>query len=264
MKIASAEQRLKELIDKINYHNKRYYLDDKPEISDNEFDLLLKELVSIEEQFPTLKTNTSPSQKVGGFVSTNFRKHKHINKMYSLDNVNNYEELLDFINRVKKNVKEPAYYLEPKFDGASISITYKDGQIDTAATRGDGETGEQITENVKTIKNIPLMLNGNNIPKIIEIRGEVIIPISQFKKLNLIDEKKFSNPRNAAAGTLRQLDSKITASRPLLFLPWGIGHVEGLNIKNEEKFIELIWEWGFTLLGDFEKIITPKLSLIHI
>ncbi|MFL2686203.1 MAG: NAD-dependent DNA ligase LigA [Thermodesulfobacteriota bacterium] len=258
MKIASAEQRLKELIDKINYHNKRYYLDDKPEISDNEFDLLLKELVSIEEQFPTLKTNTSPSQKVGGFVSTNFRKHKHINKMYSLDNVNNYEELLDFINRVKKNVKEPAYYLEPKFDGASISITYKDGQIDTAATRGDGETGEQITENVKTIKNIPLMLNGNNIPKIIEIRGEVIIPISQFKKLNLIDEKKFSNPRNAAAGTLRQLDSKITASRPLLFLPWGIGHVEGLNIKNEEKFIELIWEWGFTLLGDFEKIITAK------
>ena len=101
MKIASAEQRLKELIDKINYHNKRYYLDDKPEISDNEFDLLLKELVNIEEQFPTLKTDTSPSQKVGGFVSTNFRKHKHINKMYSLDNVNNYEELLDFINRVK-------------------------------------------------------------------------------------------------------------------------------------------------------------------
>ena len=258
MKIASAEQRLKELIDKINYHNKRYYLDDKPEISDNEFDLLLKELVNIEEQFPTLKTDTSPSQKVGGFVSTNFRKHKHINKMYSLDNVNNYEELLDFINRVKKTIKEPAYYLEPKFDGASISITYKDGQIDTAATRGDGETGEQITENVKTIKNIPLMLNGKNIPKIIEIRGEVIIPISQFKKLNLIDEKKFSNPRNAAAGTLRQLDSKITASRPLLFLPWGIGHVEGLDVKNEEKFIELILEWGFTLLGDFEKIITPK------
>ena len=258
MKIASAELRLNELIDKINYHNKRYYLDDKPEISDSEFDLLLKELISLEKQFPTLKTNTSPSQKVGGFVSTNFKKHKHINKMYSLDNVNNHEELLDFHNRIKKTVKKPIYYLEPKFDGASISITYKNGQIDTAATRGDGETGEEITENVKTIKNIPLMLNGNNIPKIIEIRGEVIIPISHFKKLNLIDDKKFSNPRNAAAGTLRQLDSTITASRPLLFLPWGVGHYEKLNIGNEEKFIELISEWGFTLLGEFEKMITSE------
>ena len=251
MEYKTAKEKISELTKKINYHNKRYYLHDKPEISDGEFDLLLKELIKLEDDFPKLKKSTSPSQKVGGFVSKSFKKHTHGNKMYSLDNINNFDELNEFIKRVNKTISDPEFIIEPKFDGASISITYKNGEIYSAATRGDGEIGEEITENVKTIKSVPLKLMGKNIPDLIEIRGEVIFPISKFNKLNISSSKVFSNPRNAAAGSLRQLDSKMTASRPLVFIPWGLGLIKNFNIVSEEEFISLLENWGFNLLGDF-------------
>ena len=251
MEYKIAKEKISDLTKKINYHNKRYYLHDKPEISDGEFDLLLKELIKLEEDFPKLKKSTSPSQKVGGFVSKSFKKHTHGNKMYSLDNINNFDELNEFIKRVNKTITDPEFIIEPKFDGASISITYKNGEIHSAATRGDGEIGEEITENVKTIKSVPLKLIGKNIPDLIEIRGEVIFPISKFNKLNISSSKVFSNPRNAAAGSLRQLDSKMTASRPLVFIPWGLGLIKNFNIVSEEEFISLLENWGFNLLGDF-------------
>ena len=251
MEYKIAKEKISDLTKKINYHNKRYYLHDKPEISDGEFDLLLKELIKLEENFPKLKKSTSPSQKVGGFVSKSFTKHTHGNKMYSLDNINNFDELNEFIKRVNKTITDPEFIIEPKFDGASISITYKNGEIYSAATRGDGEIGEEITENVKTIKSVPLKLIGKNIPDLIEIRGEVIFPISKFNKLNISSSKAFSNPRNAAAGSLRQLDSKMTASRPLVFIPWGLGLIKNFNIVSEEEFISLLENWGFNLLGDF-------------
>ena len=251
MEYKIAKEKISDLTKKINYHNKRYYLHDKPEISDGEFDLLLKELIKLEEDFPKLKKSTSPSQKVGGFVSKSFKKHTHGNKMYSLDNINNFDELNEFIKRVNKTISDPEFIIEPKFDGASISITYKNGEIYSAATRGDGEIGEEITENVKTIKSVPLKLIGKNIPDLIEIRGEVIFPISKFNKLNRSSSKAFSNPRNAAAGSLRQLDSKMTASRPLVFIPWGLGLIKNFNIVSEEEFISLLENWGFNLLGDF-------------
>ena len=194
MEYKTAKEKISELTRKINYHNKRYYLHDKPEISDGEFDILLKQLIKLENDFPKLKKSTSPSQKVGGFISKSFKKYTHGNKMYSLDNINNLDELQEFIKRVKKTIIDPEFIIEPKFDGASISITYKNGEIDSAATRGDGEIGEEITENIKTIKSVPLKLTGKNIPNLIEIRGEVIFPISEFNKFN-IDRSNIFKPR---------------------------------------------------------------------
>ena len=258
------KKKIKELSSLLNYHNKKYYIDDKPEIEDSEFDLLLKELIELEQKNPKFIKDDSPTQKVGGFVSKNFKKFKHIKQMYSLENISNSKELLKFIERIEKLIVKPEYIIEPKFDGASVSITYKNGLLSSASTRGDGAVGENITENIKTIKNIPLVLTTNKPPTIIEIRGEVIIPLNYFKKLNQELEgegQTFSNPRNAASGTLRQLDTKITAQRPLVFIPWGIGEVVDFEVRNEIELIENFSEWGFTKLGDF--IIEKKIERIQ-
>ena len=248
------KKRIDDLVKLINYHNKRYYLEDKPEISDEEFDLILKELLVLEEENPTLMDPSSPTQKVGGFISKNFKKFQHLEKMYSLENISNKEELKKFISKVEKTFPNPSFILEPKFDGSSVSITYKKGIYSSAATRGDGSTGEDITANIRTIKNVPLKLLDDNPPDLIEIRGEVIFPIREFTYLNKRLEKTnqaFSNPRNAAAGSLRQLDTKITADRPLVFIPWGLGKSINLNIQTELKLILKFKEWGFSLLGEF-------------
>ena len=254
MILSNKAKRVEKLVELINYHNKRYYLDDKPEISDAEFDLLLKELISLEKEDPSLSSPSSPTKKVGGFVSENFKKFTHIKRMYSLENISDNEELVKFIERIEKKIKKPFFMLEPKFDGSSVSITYKNGEFSGAATRGDGNIGEDITENIRTIKNVPLFLKDNNPPKLIEIRGEVIFPLKKFyslnKKLQEIDQG-FSNPRNAAAGSLRQLDTKITASRPLIFIPWGLGEYVNFNITNEFMLIDKFKEWGFSILGEF-------------
>ena len=255
------KQRVKELSKLINYHNKKYYLDDNPEISDAEFDLLLKELIALENKNTQLKLPDSPSLKIGGHISENFDKHNHLEPMYSLENITNTDEIKDFLKRINKTIESPDFVIEPKFDGASVSITYKNGFIDVASTRGDGKIGENITENIKTIRSVPLALSGKKIPKIIEIRGEIILPIKEFEILNKNIEEEgqsFSNPRNAASGSLRQLDSKITASRPLVFIPWGTGYVDGISIKKETELIDLLTEWGFIKLGEFIKIKNLK------
>ena len=252
MSYQDSKNRAIELTNLLNYHNKKYYLDDKPEISDAEFDILINELKQIENKFPKLKKSTSPTQKVGGYVSKNFQKFPHKEKMYSLDNINNKQELEEFIDRIKKTIINPEFIIEPKFDGASISLTYEKGILTNGATRGDGETGENIFENVKTIKNIPLNINEKKIPEIIEVRGEVIFPLTKFNQFNKNNKNLFSNPRNAAAGSLRQLDTSVTAKRPLVFIPWGIGYVKNFKIKDEAEFIEILQKWGFQLLGDFK------------
>ena len=256
MNFNAKKKRIDDLVKLINYHNKRYYLEDKPEISDAEFDLILRELLELEEENPTLKDPNSPSQKVGGFISKSFQKFKHLEKMYSLENISNKNELEKFIIKIQKTIKDPSFILEPKFDGSSVSITYKDGIYNSAATRGDGSTGEDITANIKTIKNVPLKLLDNAPQGLIEIRGEVIFPLKEFASLNKKLEKSnqaFSNPRNAAAGSLRQLDTKITANRPLIFIPWGLGMSMNLNIETELELILKFKEWGFLILGEFIK-----------
>ena len=254
MNLAEINKRIKHLEELINHHNRRYYLEDRPEISDAEFDLLLKELIELEEKHPTLANPSSPTKKVGGFVSKEFNKFTHIKRMYSLENISNKDELYKFIERIEKTIKNPSFILEPKFDGSSVSITYKEGFFYSASTRGDGTIGEDVTENIKTIKNIPLQLQTKKPPKIIEIRGEVIFPLKEFAALNKKlkkDSVPFSNPRNAAAGSLRQLDTKITAERPLIFIPWGAGDFGDLNIKTELNLISKFISWGFSTLGEF-------------
>jgi len=251
------KKRIRELVDLINYHNKKYYLKDAPEISDFEFDLLLKELIKLEKENPNLKLLDSPTEKIGGYISDSFSKHTHLDGMYSLENISNNTELEDFIKRIEKRIKSPEFILEPKFDGVSVSITYKKGFLDVGATRGDGKIGEHITKNIKTIKSVPLSLGGKKIPELVEIRGEVIFPISKFKSLNESIKnvaKVFSNPRNAAAGSLRQLDSSITSQRPLIFIPWGIGRITNMAIKKETELIKFFKKWGFVQLGEFIKV----------
>ena len=204
---SSTQRRINQLIKSINYHNKKYYLDDNPEIGDSEFDLLLGELKKLEKENPDLKLTDSPTEKIGGYISDSFSKHNHLEGMYSLENISNNTEVQDFIKRITKLVKSPEFILEPKFDGASVSITYKKGMLTVAATRGDGRIGEDITENIKTIKSVPLSLSGRQVPELVEIRGEVILPINKFQALNQdlkATGQVFSNPRNAAAGSLRQ------------------------------------------------------------
>ncbi len=219
-----------------------YYVLDNPLVTDEEYDKLYKEVEKYEKAHPDEIDPTSPTQRVGDVVLDEFKKARHITKMWSMEDVFSKEEFNDWHNRVKRLIgdKKYSYYIEPKFDGASLNIVYKDGKLIRAETRGDGEIGEDVTLNAKTIKTIPLEIDYK---ELIEIRGEVLISKKDFEKLNEERIKKgeptFANPRNAAAGSLRQLDPKITASRPLLFYPWGVGYpVEVLNSDevSEEQY----------------------------
>ena len=219
-----------------------YYVLDNPLVTDEEYDKLYREVEEYEKAHPDEIDPTSPTQRVGDVVLDEFKKARHITKMWSMEDVFSKEEFNDWHNRVKRLIgdKEYSYYIEPKFDGASLNIVYKDGKLIRAETRGDGEIGEDVTLNAKTIKSIPLEIDYK---ELIEIRGEVVISKKDFEKLNEERIKKgestFANPRNAAAGSLRQLDPKITASRPLIFYPWGVGYpVEVLNSDevSEEQY----------------------------
>ena len=223
------KKRLKELSNLIKIHNHHYHTKDSPMISDWEYDKLVKENLELEKKFPNLIIKSSPTKKVGGEILNKFTKSNHLSPMYSLSNGFNKGDLIEFDERIKKflnlEITEVLEYIcEPKIDGLSLNLTYKNGNLVCAATRGDGKTGEDVTKNISNIKNIPQNLN-YGYPDLIEIRGEVFITKSDFKKINSkLDEKnKFSNPRNAAAGSLRQLDYNITKSRPLKFLAHGIG-----------------------------------------
>lgn len=254
MKRSEADLRLRELTALIHHHDFRYYVLDDPEITDAAYDVLFRELQALEAQFPELRLPDSPTGRVGGAVLEKFGKLTHGVPMLSLANALAEEEFLEFDERVRKLLELPEgkaleYYTELKFDGMSINLTYEDGVLVSAATRGDGEVGEEVTQNIRTIRSLPLRLNTKTPPQRIEIRGEVVLPVAEFEKLNEDQAQKgqklFANPRNAAAGSIRQLDPKIAASRPLTAFIYGMGKVEGAAFPTLSQYQATLREWGF-------------------
>ena len=237
----------KELTD----HSYRYHVLDDPIISDAEYDRKLKRLTLIEEEYPGLSTPDSPTQRVGAPPLEGFESAPHTIPMLSLDNGFEDQDILDFHGRNLKNLGAPklTYTVEPKLDGVAVELRYEDGILTQAITRGDGRVGEVITRNIRTIGSIPLSLRGNNPPKILEVRGEVIIASDDFDRLNAKrlakGEDAFANPRNAAAGSLRQLDSRITATRPLDIFVYGLGQVEGIEFKTQAEVLDGLKAFGF-------------------
>ncbi|MGW2436071.1 DNA ligase LigA-related protein, partial [Streptomyces goshikiensis] len=238
------------LAEQVEEHRFRYYVNDQPVVSDAEFDQLLRSLEALEEQYPQLRTPDSPTQKVAGAYETDFASVQHRERMLSLDNAFDDEELAAWAERVARdaNTSDYHYLCELKVDGLAVNLTYEHGRLTRAATRGDGRTGEDITPNVRTIAEIPDRLAGDRIPALVEIRGEVFFPMEKFEELNArlveTEGKPFANPRNAAAGSLRQKDPKITASRPLHMVVHGIGAREGFDIDKLSHAYELLREWG--------------------
>ncbi|AEX21225.1 MULTISPECIES: NAD-dependent DNA ligase LigA [Vibrio] len=258
----SVLQRLEELKESLHYHAVRYYVEDNPEIPDAEYDRLMRELLDIEAQHPDLVTVDSPSQRVGGKPLSEFSEVKHEVPMLSLDNAFDDSELDSFHKRAQDRVGNQSvkqYCCEPKLDGLAVSLLYENGVLVQAATRGDGTTGENITENVRTINAIPLKLRGNDWPERLEVRGEVFMPKAGFEKLNELARQKgdkvFVNPRNAAAGSLRQLDSRVTASRPLSFYAYSVGVVQGAELASShyERFLQ-IKSWGLPMCPETKRV----------
>ena len=240
-------QRAAELRRLIDHHNHRYYVLDEPEIPDADYDRLLRELQEIETAHPELITPVSPTQRVGHAPAAGFAEIRHLEPMLSLDNAFSEEELENFDRRVRERLEldnEISYAAEPKLDGAAVSLVYEDGQLIRGATRGDGSVGEDITHNVRTISTIPLRLQGSDYPDVLEVRGEIYMPREGFDRLNRkareSESKTFANPRNAAAGSLRQLDPRVTAERPLAFFAYGIGGMEG-GTRPERQSSLLTW-----------------------
>ncbi len=260
------EDNIQELRDQINHHNYLYYVLDEPSLPDAEYDRLMRELQALENEHPELVTSDSPTQRVGGAPLSGFTEVQHERPMLSLDNAMNAEEFAAFDQRVRDRLKsseEIEYACEPKLDGLAISLLYIDGLLERAATRGDGETGEDVTQNVRTIKNIPLRLIGDDVPERIEIRGEVYMPKGGFEAYNERareqGEKVFANPRNAAAGSLRQLDSSITAKRPLEFCAYSLGVVseEYTLPETHSATLEQIQQWGLRINEEM-RVVTGR------
>ena len=244
----AARHRITELTNEIRDHQFKYYVLDAPTISDAKFDDLLQELKTLEAKHPELLEPDSPSLGIGGGFATTFTQHDHIEKMMSLDNVFDTDELTAWFDRVEKESPSPKYLCELKVDGLAINLLYENGQLVRALTRGNGVTGEDVTLNVKTIKDLPHNLTGKNIPETIEIRGEVFFPVAAFNQLNEELEEAgkqlFANPRNSAAGSLRQKDPRITASRPLSVVVHGVGVNQGLVFKSQSDAYAKLKELG--------------------
>lgn len=247
-------KRIAELRETVEYHNQRYYQQDAPEISDAEYDRLMRELQDLENLYPESYSPSSPSQRVGTAPLTKFASFHHPSPMFSLANAFSSEEIIEFDHRIKRlaGVDEIAYIAEPKLDGLAVNLIYENGFFIKGATRGDGSTGEDVTSNLKTIPSLPLKMkqtDGHPMPSFLEIRGEVYIEKESFDKLNLRrikeGEEPFANPRNAAAGSLRQLDSKMTARRPLNIFLYGIGNVQDMNFSTHGDVLKNIAAWGF-------------------
>jgi len=257
----TAKNKIKELSELLEEYNYQYYVLDNPSVPDSEYDRIFQELQKLEQQNPRLLSKNSPTQKVGGVALTKFEQVTHKKPMLSLDNVFEAQTLSDFMQRAidKSGSRENAFCIEPKLDGLAVSIIYENGLLVQAATRGDGKTGENVTENVKTIANLPLKLRGENIPELLEVRGEVFMLKAGFDKLNAgllnAGEKPFVNPRNAAAGSLRQLDSKIAASRPLAFYCYAVGVFSGEMANNQFERMLQLKGWGLPI-SDLVKRVT--------
>jgi DNA ligase (NAD+) len=245
------DARVKELRELVRYHRERYYQDDAPEVSDAEFDDLYRELEALETEFPELVTPDSPTQQVGAAPATTFAEVQHVLPMLSLDNAFNLEDLLAWGKRIERQITDPvAFACEPKIDGLAVSLLYEDGKLVCAATRGNGFVGEDVTPNVRTIKSVPKQLKGTDLPRRLEVRGEVFMPIKAFDELNRrqgdAGQRLFANPRNAAAGSLRQKDSRITAERALDIFCYQPGVKEGgPRLRTHMETLEWLRALGF-------------------
>ena len=257
----TAEKRIAQLKEIINYHAKLYYINDAPEISDYEYDKLFYELVALEEKYPEFATEDSPTKRVGGAALDKFEKVTHTVRMGSLSDVFSYSEIHDFVDRMTAILGHETYFsVEPKIDGLSVSLEYHDGKLTVGSTRGDGLEGENVTENLKTVKTIPLSLP-DTLP-LLEVRGEVYMPRKSFESLNKRREKKgeplFANPRNAAAGSLRQLDSKITASRGLDIMVFNIQQIDGVSFASHSEGLDYLETQGFHVIPYRENLKTAE------
>jgi DNA ligase (NAD+) len=256
------QQQASNLRDLINRYNHLYYVTDNPEVTDSEYDRLFKQLQQLEADYPELLTADSPTQRVGGKALDKFSQITHVLPMLSLDNVFDADDLHAFNQRVRDRLNSTniqTYAAEPKLDGLAISIRYEQGILMQAATRGDGTVGEDVTENVRTIQSVPLKLIGDNVPYVVEIRGEIVMPKAGFEALNkqqIADNKKpFVNPRNAAAGSLRQLDSKITARRPLAMYCYGVGEIQGIDLpKTHHETMQQLAQWGCQISTELQQV----------
>lgn len=249
------------LRERIDHHNYRYYVLDDPEVPDAEYDRMFRELQALEEKYPALVSSDSPTQRVGATPLSAFDEVQHMIPMLSLGNAFDDDEVLAFGRRVSEKLEndDVVFTAEPKLDGLAISLLYENGMLVRAATRGDGMTGENVTQNVRTIKSIPLHLLGDDFPQLLEVRGEVYMPKAGFDALNErqreADEKPFANPRNAAAGSLRQLDSRITATRPLAMFCYGVGQVtDGLLPESHGAILQRLKDWGLRVCPEMQTV----------
>ena len=262
----NAEKYINELIDKINYHNEKYYNEDSPEISDMEYDNLVKELIKLEEQYPQFKQIDSPTNRVGGKALEKFNQITHKIPMLSLSNAYSESDLKDFDKRVKDMVNgEVEYVVEFKIDGLSVGLTYNNEEFQYGATRGNGIVGEDITQNLMTIKSIPLKIKDGGE---IVVRGEVYISKDNFNKVNEKQEEQglqiFANPRNLAAGSLRQLDSKLTAKRPLDIFIFNLEHAQNHNFKSHSESLEFLKDLGFSVSPNYKVCKSIEEVIEHI
>jgi len=256
-----ARKKIEELRKEINHHNYLYYVLNRPEISDAEYDRLMAELISLESQFPDLITPDSPTQKVGAPPKEEFGKITHLAPMLSLDSCLDEKEVEDFDRRVKRElgIEDVEYIVEPKFDGLSVELVYEKGIFVRGSTRGDGQVGEDVTDNLKTVRPVPLKLREGKvkIPELLAVRAEVVMKIKDFEKLNEEMIKKgeppFANPRNAASGSLRQLDPRITAERKLDIFFYDILAVEGIKLHSQWEVLNTLPEWGLKVSSDIKK-----------
>lgn len=252
--------RIAELRKEVEYHNYRYYVEDDPVIADEEYDRLFRELLELEREHPELASDDSPTQRVGAEPQEKFGKVRHHAPMLSLANAFDEGELRAFQKRIGNllDVSEIDYVAELKIDGTALALTYRDGRFVRGATRGNGLVGEEVTANLKTIRSIPLRLHPDGgIPTLVEVRGEAYLPLSAFNRMNEEradqGESPFANPRNAAAGALRQLDPRVTAARPLAFFAYSIGHVEGMRFETQAETLQKLRRWGFPVNEAFRR-----------
>ena len=244
----------------IERHNELYHVQDAPEIPDADYDRMFRELAELEARYPELATPDSPTQRVGAKPARAFGEVRHRVSMTSIDNAFSDEQVREWDRRCRQGLEREAigYTAEPKFDGASVSLRYERGALVQAGTRGDGTTGEDVTANVRTIRTVPQRLPGKDWPEILEVRGEVVIPRKEFERLNAEQlergQKLFANPRNAAAGSLRQLDARVSAARPLAFFPWGLGELSKPIGARHTQVAERLRKWGFHLSEYFRSL----------
>src|SRR5260370_959451 len=245
------EKRVAELRQLIEYHNHKYYVEAKPEISDREFDNLLDELKKLEAEHPELVTPDSPTHRVGGQPIEGFRTVEHRQPMLSIDNTYSAGELREFDRRVRKGLGGDAvtYVVELKIDGVAISLTYEEGKFTVGATRGDGERGDDVTHNLKTLHDLPLKLRGNKSPALLEARGEVYMARAELARVNRERTEKgqepYANPRNLAAGTLKLLDPRLATQRRLRLFTYALGATEGVSPKTHLESLDLLRQYGF-------------------